>query len=185
MTPAAMGQGRERKARLPPAKPGSRWPWACAYPRAGGLPGGCVGCPSATRSTHGPPVGVRGAGGPTPWAGGLPGVRAGAGGPTPEPVRLPGVRVGFRWAVPWAGCLPGGRAGAGGPTCGAMCVLGARGCAGWPAWWPACWCACPWFRGSKTLKFTQRHTPEPATVPPQAGQCVPFRHIEFNVQGQQ
>ena len=127
MTPAATGQGRERKARLPPRQTGfavpvgvrlplSRWPcwWACQ-------------CPSATRSTHGPPVGVRGAGGPTPWAGGLPGVRAGAGGPTPEPVRLPGVRVGFRWAVPWAGCLPGGRAGAGGPTCGAMCVLGARG----------------------------------------------------------
>ena len=41
--------------------PLSRWPrwWACR-------------CPCATRSTHGPPVGVRGAGGPTPWAGGLP-----------------------------------------------------------------------------------------------------------------
>ena len=49
--------------------PVGRWPAWCA----------CR-CPSATRSTHGPPVGVRGAGGPTPWAGGLPGVRVGAGG---------------------------------------------------------------------------------------------------------
>ena len=181
MTPAAMGQGRERKARLPPRQTGfavavgvrlplSQWPcwWVCRVPECHQIDArparGCAGCWRAY-----------------PWAGGLP-----------------GVRVGFRWAVPWAGCLPGGRAGAGGPTCGPcacwvpvgacwvlVCLPVARGCAGWPAWWPACWCACPWFRDSKTLKFTQRHTPEPATVPPQAGQCVPFRHIEFNVQGQQ
>ena len=181
MTPAAMGQGRERKARLPPAKPGSRWPWACACPRAGGLPGGCVGCPSATRSTHGPPVGVRGAGGPTRGqvaclvcVSGSGGQCRGRGAYLVAVLVLVGLPVG-----PCACWVPVG-------ACWVLvCLPVARGCAGWPAWWPACWCACPWFRGSKTLKFTQRHTPEPATVPPQAGQCVPFRHIEFNVQGQQ
>ena len=129
MTPAAMGQGRERKARLPPRQTGfavavgvrlplSQWPcwWVCRVPECHQIDArparGCAGCWRAY-----------------PWAGGLP-----------------GVRVGFRWAVPWAGCLPGGRAGAGGPTCGAMCVLGARGCvlgAGVPARGPwVCWLAC-------------------------------------------
>ena len=177
-----MGQGRERKARLPPppnrvrggrgraptpepvavlvgvsgarVPPDRRTarPWVCGV--LAGLPRGQVACL----------VCVSGSGGQC----------RGRGAYLVAVLVLVGLPVG-----PCACWVPVG-------ACWVLvCLPVARGCAGWPAWWPACWCACPWFRGSKTLKFTQRHTPEPATVPPQAGQCVPFRHIEFNVQGQQ